>query len=64
MFQEWFNELRCARTSTKTMPSSSRLNEITKPEMTNKIHNIVLNDPKVIVREIAEIVSVDIQGEF
>ena len=40
------------------MPSPSRPNEIITPEMINKIHDIVLNDPKVKVREIAVIVSI------
>ena len=34
-----------------------RPNEVTTPEMITKIHDIVLNDPKVKVREIAEVVS-------
>ena len=36
----------------------SRPNKITIPEMVNKIHDIVLNDPNMKVREIAEIVSI------
>ena len=43
--------MRCCK-----KPSPGRPNEITTPEMINKIHDIVLNDPKVNVREIAEIV--------
>ena len=39
------------------IPIPVRPNEITTPEMINKIHDIVLNDLKVKVREIAEIVS-------
>ena len=35
-----------------------RPNEVTTPEMTNKIHNIVLNEPKVNVCEILEIISI------
>ena len=58
MVQKWFTEFHCGRTSTETLPSPGRLNKITTPEMSNKIHNIVLNDPKVKVREIAEIVSI------
>ena len=58
MVQEWFTEFRCGLTSTETIPSSGRPNEITTPEMINKIHGIVLNDPKVKVCEIAEIVSI------
>ena len=48
---EWFR-------STETIPSPVHPNEITTPEMINKMHDIVLNDPKVKVRVIAEIVSI------
>ena len=44
--------------STKTIPIPGRPNEITRPEIIDKIHDIVLNDAKVKVREIAEIVSI------
>ena len=43
---------------TETIPNPGHPNEITTPEMINKIHDIVLNDPKVKVREIAEIVFI------
>ena len=58
MVQKWFTEFRCGRTSTETIPSPGRPNETTTPEIINKIHDIVLNGPKVKVREIAEIVSI------
>ena len=58
MVQKWFTEFRCGRTSRETIPSLGRLNEITTPEMINKIHDIVLNDPKAKVRAIAEIVTI------
>ena len=58
MVQMWFPEIRCGRTSTETIPSPGRPNDITTPEMINKIHDIVLKDPKVKVREIAEIASI------
>ena len=51
--QKWFAEFRCGHTSTETIPSPGRPNEITTPEMTNKDHKIILNDPKVKVCEIA-----------
>ena len=54
MVQKWFTESRCVRTSTETIPSAGRPNEITTPEMINRIHDAVLNDPKVEVCEIAE----------
>ena len=44
--------------STQTIPSSGRPNEITTPEMFNKIHDIFLNDPKVIARKIIDIISI------
>ena len=56
--QKWFTEFRCGCTSTETILSPGRPNEITTPEMVNKIHDIALNDPKVKVREIAENVSI------
>ena len=58
MVQKWFTEFRCGRTSPETIPSPGRPNEISTPEMINKIHDIVLNDPQMKVREIAEIVSI------
>ena len=69
MIQKWFTKFRCGRTSTETTLSPGRTsaetilspgrpNEITTPEMINKIHDIVLNYLKVKVREIAEIVSI------
>ena len=58
MIKNWFTEFRCGCTSTETIPSLGLLNEVTTPEMINKIHDIVLNDPKVKVCEITEIVSI------
>ena len=58
MVQKWFTEFRYGHTSTDTIPSPGRPNEITTPEMINKIHDIVLNDPKVKVREIDEIIYI------
>ena len=50
LVQKWFTEFRCGRTSTEIIPSPGRPDEITRPEMTNKIHDNVLNNPKVKVR--------------
>ena len=58
MVQKWFTEFRCDRTSTETIRSPGCLNEITTPELINEIHDIVLNDPKIKVRVIAEILSI------
>ena len=58
MVQKWFTEFLCGSMSTETVPNPGRPNEIATPEMIDKIHDIVLNEPKVKVREIAEIVSI------
>ena len=58
MVQKWFTKFRCGRTSTETIPSRGRSHEITTPEIINKIHDIVLNDPKVKERVITEIVYI------
>ena len=58
MVQKWFTKFWGGRTSTETIPSPSPPNEITTPEMINTIHDIHLNDLKMKVREIAEIVSI------
>ena len=50
MVQKWFTKFRCGRMSIETIPSPGHPNEITIPEMINKIHDIVMNDPKVKVR--------------
>ena len=52
-------EFCCVRTSTETISILGRPNEITAPEMINKIHDIVLNDPKVKVREIVRFISTE-----
>ena len=58
MVHKRFTACRCVRMSTETIPSPGRSNEITISEIINKIHDIVLNDPKVKVREAVEIVSI------
>ena len=58
IIQKWFTELRCSRASTEAIPSLGRPNEFTIPEIINKIHDIVLNDPKGKVFEMAEVVFI------
>ena len=57
MVQKWFTEFGYGCTRTETMPSPGRPDEIVTPEIINKIHDIVLDDPKVNVHEIVEIVT-------
>ena len=58
MVQKWFTEFCCGRASTETIPSPVLPNETTTLELINKIYDIVLNDPKVKVREIAEMIFI------
>lgn len=58
MVHKWFTEFRCGRTSTKDAERPGRPNDVTTEEMVNKIHDIVLDDRRVKVREIAEIVAI------
>ena len=63
-FQEWFIEFHGDRTTTETIPSPGRPNEITTPEIITKIHVIVLNDPNVKMHQIAEILSISNERIF
>ena len=44
MVHKWFTESRCGRISTRDAERSGRRKEVTSQEMTDKIHDIVLND--------------------
>lgn len=55
---DWYNEFKRGRTSTNDAERSGRPKEVTSEEMITKIHDIVLDDPKVKVREIAEAVGI------
>ncbi|EGI61749.1 FLJ37770-like protein, partial [Acromyrmex echinatior] len=50
----WVNEFKRGRTSTYGAPRSGRSIEAATPEIIDKIHNIVLTDRRVKVRELAE----------
>jgi len=54
----WFRELKCDRTSTDNAPRPRRPNEAVTSENAKKINQIVLNDRKVKVRQIADIVKI------
>lgn len=58
MVHKWFTDFRCGRTSTIDAERPGRPIEVTTPEMVNKIHDIVLQDRRVKVREIAEMVRI------
>ena len=54
MVHKWFTEFRCDRISTSDAGRPGRPKEVTFQEMIDKIHDIVLNDRRLKVREISE----------
>lgn len=50
----WVNEFRGGRTSTSDEHRTGRSLEASTPEMIEKIHDMVLDDPRVKVRELVE----------
>ena len=60
MVHKWFTEFRCGRISTSDTERPGRPKEVTSQEMIDKIHNIVLNDRRLKVREISETVNISV----
>lgn len=58
MVYNWVNEFKRGRSSTVDEPRSGRPIEVSTPQMINKIHDMVLADRKLKVREIAEAVGI------
>ncbi|XP_033225877.1 uncharacterized protein LOC117178558 [Belonocnema kinseyi] len=54
-------EFRCGRTSTVDAERSGRPKEVTTPENVEKIHDMMLNDPKVKLREVANAVGISLE---
>ena len=54
----WVNEFRSGRTPTKDEHRSGRPMEVTTPKMINKIHDMVLSDQRIKVREIVEATAI------
>ena len=50
----WVNEFKRGRPSTKDEHCSGRPVEVTTPKMIDRIHNMVLSDQRIKVREIVE----------
>lgn len=58
IIHKWFTEFRCGRTSTNDTVRLGRPNEVITPKMIKEIHDIVLEDRRVKVREIIDIVKI------
>ncbi|XP_033217657.1 histone-lysine N-methyltransferase SETMAR-like, partial [Belonocnema kinseyi] len=58
---KWFTEFRCGRTGTVHAERSGRPKEVTTPENVEKIHDMMLNDPKVKLREVANAVGISLE---
>jgi len=54
----WMNEFKCDRTSTCDAPRSRRPIETATPEIIDKIHDIILTDRRVKVRELVEVAGI------
>ena len=60
MVHKWFTEFRCGRISTSDAKRPRRLKEVTSQKMIDKIHDIVLNNRRLKVREISETVNTSV----
>ena len=58
MVHKWFAEFLCGRISTSDAEHPDRPKQVASQEMIDKIHDIVLNDPRWKVREISETVNI------
>ena len=62
--ERWFAELECGRTSTEDAESSGRPNEVVTSENIKKARKIILDNPKVKLQEIADIMKMSKGGVF
>ena len=58
--EKWICEFKRGRTSTNDAARSGRPKNVTTPEIIEKIHDIVSDDPKVKVCELAEAAEISI----
>ena len=54
----WMTEFKCFRTSTRGEPSSGRLVKAETPGIIEKVHDMILNNRRVKMREIVEAIDV------
>ena len=54
MVEKWIDEFKRGRTSTNDAERPERPKDVTTPEIIGKIHYIMLDNPKVKMRELAK----------
>lgn len=64
MVHKWFTEFRCGRITTNDAERPGRPIEVTTEDIVNKIHDIVLADRRVKIRELAEAVHISTERVF
>ena len=60
MIHKWFTEFRCGRISTSDSERSGCPKVVNSQEMIDKIHDIVLNDRRLKVRDISDTVNISV----
>ena len=60
MVQKWFTKFRCGRKSTSDAERPGRPKEVTTQDMIDKVHDIVLADRRLKVREISEALNISV----
>ena len=61
---KWFIEFHCGRTSTNDAERPGRSKEVTSQEIIDKIHEMVLGDLRLKIREISDIVKISTKHAF
>ena len=58
----WIGEFKRGRTSTNDAERLGSPKDVTSPEIVEKVHDIILDDPKVKVHELAEAARISIES--
>jgi len=56
--KKWAAEFKCGRTSLEDDPREGHPKSATTPEIIEQVHNMVLDDQRIKVREIAETIGI------
>lgn len=64
MVEKWIGEFKRGRTNTNHAERSGRPNEAIIPENIKKVHKLVINDRKLKVHELADIMKISVGSVF